>query len=75
MKYFSIIHKIFIFFVNICHKTILHPYIINFSVIREISDDVSPGLRWQVNSVRILHVSEVYMISLFVDSNLAAIHV
>ena len=69
-------YGISIFFMNIHHKTILHPDIINFSVIREISDAVSPGVRWQVNAVRILHdVSEVYMTSLFADSNLAAIHV
>ena len=75
MKYFSIIHGISIVFMNIHHKTILHAYIINFSVKREISNDVSPGLRLQVNAVRILHdVSEVYITSLYADSNLAATH-
>ena len=44
-------------------------------VIQEISDCFVVGLRWQMNAVHIIHdVCEVYLTSLFTDSNLVAIH-
>ena len=46
-----------------------------FRVIRELSDKVKEGLRWQLGAVKMIHhVSEMYLCGLFEDSNLCAIH-
>ncbi len=52
----------------------LHKFIFN-RIIREISDEIKPDLRWQLLAVQALHeISEMYVTNLFNDSNLVAIH-
>ena len=50
-------------------------FVFEIRLVREIAHSMKTGLRWQADAFQALHeASEAYLVALFEDSNLLAIH-